>query len=167
MLKPDTLAQSLIAAQKRIQNLKPPFAPPAPLMALTVAAEYAKAYDDWVNASSPLAGGVLSIITPGSKDLITASLVSVPLMAGWVPGLIAYWTPVVWAGPGYIPANPTVAAAISGMAAPLAVLFVPPPLFTSQEAFATALATILYTFTLLVTVTGTTAAGVATPLPIL
>ncbi len=90
--------------------------------------------------------------TPGNLATLSALLVQ-NLMTGWTPGLLAYWTPVNWVGPGFIPVNPTVPVILSGIAAPLAATLA---IKTNREDAAKRIASILHSYTVQITVVTTT-----------
>lgn len=165
-LEKDALAAKFVEAFARIRALKNPGPPPPPLLPLAVAKELALAYHDWVSSSSPKAGGALSIVTPGQPSVLETALSAAPLLAGWTPGLQAYWGPVTWAGPGYEPAAPTIPASLSGIAPELAVLMAPPPKVKNEEEFADKLAVILHKYTTMLEVTATKKGGSPSPVPV-
>lgn len=138
-----------------------------PLMDPRIAKILAGAYDSWVVDSVPLAGGVLTVVTPGLPSTIAAALVLTPNFAGWTPGLIAYWSTVTWGNnPLFSLVNPTIAAGISGLSSPMAAYFAAPTA-SSQADAADRIADLLYTYTVTVQVTATTIAGVVSAVPVL
>lgn len=133
-----------------------------PLMQEPVANALARAYHTW--AGDALAGGM----TPsgGDPSVIAGPLIGVPLMAGWGPGVTAYWTAVVWATPT-VSTGVSIPATLSKISLDLvAQLFTPPfpnpssP--QSKEEFADKLAGILFDNTTAMMVTMTVTAGGAT-----
>lgn len=142
---------------KKAENGSPP------LIDSSVAKALASAYDTY--ASKALAGA-LTISVPGQKSILEQAF-KAPAFAGVTAGLLAYWTPVLWAGAGFIPANPTVPVALAGLSTPLSLLLKGPapanmPLFASQ------LALLLHTYTsmLIVTATTTSTPPVVSPIPV-
>lgn len=112
------LAQNIKDAfEKTFDVIKGEVAGSPPLIPQVVANNLAQAYDSYVKSGAPLAGALM-MATPGNLASLSAAMVQ-NMMRGWTPGLLSYWTPVIWAGPGFIPANPTIPAALSGIAAPL------------------------------------------------
>ena len=113
-----------------------------------VAKSLAAAYDDWVTQAVPLAG-VLSISLPGQKSVLETPF-ALPNFTGLGPGIILYWTPVMWAGPAFIPSNPfspPSLLSLTGIAADIAAFVAGPKPTTSDDA-ANQIATILYTYTM-------------------
>jgi hypothetical protein len=161
-LQKSSLKSNLVSAFNDIKKNKHPGGPKLPKMSLFAATRLAKAYDDWVNSSVPLAGA-LTISVPGQPSLLAALLVA-PLMAGWAPGLLAYWSPVMWAGAGFAPANPTIPAALAGIAPEMAAQM--GNMASSIDDIADKIATILHKYTTQLQVTATTLAGVASTLPV-
>jgi hypothetical protein len=92
-----------------------PSVPPHPSTPNEVCAALAEAYDNWVISSVAMAGA-LTIVSPGMKSALQTSLVA-PLLSGFGPGFAAYWSPVVFAGPGFIPANPVIPISTAASAA--------------------------------------------------
>lgn len=167
MLDQEELKKQLMAAFDRIKKNKDIPVPSSPLLSPFAANELAMAYDTWIKNTPPKAGGALSISSPGQTSLLAASLASIPLMAGWAPGLLAYWTPVLWKGPGFSAApNPTIPAGILALAVPLATLISPPPKVTSEDAFAAELAGILYAGTKIGIIVTATPDATGTPAPV-
>lgn len=75
----------------------------------------ASAYDSWIKLSVP-AAGALVISAPGVMGSLVSSLRASRLV-GFEAGLIAYWAPVMWSGPGFIPMNPTDTSGLVGLSA--------------------------------------------------
>jgi len=128
---------------------------PMPLMPPPLAAAFAQAYHEW--AMTAMANVMHP--SPGVPDVIAAQLVLVPLMAGWGPGTIAYWSMVSWNLEG-IATGVTIAANMAAVSAQLlAEIFTPPfPNNSSpktKEEFADKLATILDMHTRMIQVTQT------------
>jgi hypothetical protein len=94
-----------------------PQTPPHPSIPNEVCAALTEAYDNWVVSSVPMAGA-LTVVSPGLKSALQ-SLLAMPLLAGFGPGFAAYWSPVIFAGPGFIPTNPVVPISVSASAAGL------------------------------------------------
>lgn len=127
----------------------------SPQIGVSVAQALAQAYDNYVKAGQPLAGALIISVPPVPSGL--ASALVAPNFAGWAPGLITYWTPVIFAGPGFIPVNPTIPAALSGITSPLAaVLKANQTGKSSIDDSADQIASILHSFTIQVMVTTTT-----------
>lgn len=176
-LQKDALKQNFLRvfsdiSSGKIKTSSPPV-PPPPALCLEAAQALSDAYDRWVKGSNPMAGPLTSIVVPGASAGLTASLV-LPLFTGWGPGFLAYWTPVMFAGPGFIPVNPIVpvstAAAVAGITAEMALLVSPASLPTapqSLEQTADVLSTILHRWTLSLQVLGTTLAGVPSTFPLM
>lgn len=157
-LSKSALKSGILAAFQKIKSN--PGQALAPNMSLPVARELADAYHTY--ASTAMAGST-TITIPGQASTLAGVLSSVPLFLGWGPGMLAYWSPVMFGGPGFIPSNPTVAAAIVGATAEIALLL-PPNIITirTEEEFAEKLSTILDRWTKLVMVVTTT----TTPTPV-
>lgn len=165
-LQQSLLKKELLKSFKEIQEMGDPGGPPPPLMAFKVAESLANAYHRWVSTSSPMAGP-LTISVPGQPTLLASSLSSMPLMQGWGPGLLSYWTGVVWGNaPGFIPTNPTIAAPVLGVVPEIAILMVPPPKVESEDDFAEKFSTILSRYTKLIQVTATTVSGFPSVVPV-
>jgi hypothetical protein len=115
----------------------------------------ASAYDNYVISGQPLAG-VLKISVPPVRATLVPFL-SAPSLAGFVPGLSAYWSPVIWTGPGFIPTNPTIALPSPTLANDiLSVLRDSVQLRLSSTDVADRIASLLHTYTTSITVTATT-----------
>ncbi len=151
-LSKSTLESNILSAFNETFNIiKGNVSGTPPLIPSPVANNLAKAYDDYVKSGSPKAGA-LSMATPGNLATLSSLMVQ-NMMTGWTPGLIAYWTPVNWVGPGFIPANPTVPAILSGIAAPLAATLATK---SNREDAAKRIAAILHSYTVQITVITTT-----------
>jgi hypothetical protein len=152
-LSSDTLKSSLIQALQKTFNEDPEnIAWDPPNIPIVVANSLADAYDSYVSSGSPTAG-TLSIVSPGIKSVLASALIA-PLMTGWAPGLIAYWTPVVWTGPGFIPINPTIPVPLAGIAPEISSMLSEGP--QSLEDATDKISKILHKYTTLLTVTATT-----------
>lgn len=126
-----------------------------PLMPIELAQELSKQYHEW--ASSAIAGGMIPV--GGNHSLIASQLSSMPLMSGWAPGLISYWTAVSWNAPT-ISTGVSIPVALVKISADIVSQFIAPPnpsAFSPQsiDEFADRLATILHSGTLLLQVTQT------------
>lgn len=144
-----------------------------PLLSMPVAAKLASAYSDY--AGKAIASGM----TPsgGSSSTIASELVKLPLMAGWTLGLTKFWGAVTFAGPGFIPKNPTIPVGITISLAPALTAYMntlvssmssPSPIKQTKDMFAENLANLLHNATMTVIVTGTTTSAppVVSPLPL-
>ena len=154
------LKQNILNAMNKIKASKESDIT-SPLLSSVDAQAYADAYHSY--AASAMAG-IATIAIPGQASALKGPLMGMPLFTGWGPGLVAYWTPVMFTGPGYIPVNPTIAAGAIGASAEIALLL--PPNKTNvktEEEFADKLATILDSWTKKVMVTLTT---LPTPVPV-
>ena len=146
------LKSGILAAMRSVKNNPGPSS--APNMSPAVAREFANAYHSY--AAAAMAGST-TITVPGQASTLAGSLSAVPLFLGWGPGMLAYWSPIAFGGPGFIPVNPTVAAAVVGATAEIALLLPPNSIENrTEEEFAEKLSTVLDKWTKLVMVTTTT-----------
>lgn len=141
-----------------------------PLISQEVAMKLALAYDQYAKLAN---AGPLLPATPGNITGLASQLSSLPLFSGWGPGLVLYWTPVMFSGPGFIPVNPTVAAGASVASAQIASYL--SPIISSigsskqtEDQFLESLSSILHsaTQTVIVTATTTTAPPVVSTIPV-
>lgn len=145
--------------------------PGPPNIPTSLADKFADAYDQYAAGAKTI--GPLAQIVPGLKTGLAGSL-NLPMFAGWGPGLIAYWAPVQYAGPGFIPVNPVAPSQTAAFASIITELG--PTLFKdmtdgkkSAADAADKIATILhkYTLKLMVTTTTTSAPPVIATVPVL
>lgn len=125
-------------------------ADPPVMIPRRVASLLAEAYHEY--AISAQAGPAVSMVVPPSPSVLESALVA-PMLAGWAPGLAAYWAPVIWTGPGLIPVNPTVPAAVLGVAPEVLGLL---SSLSPEDLFLDRLSEILHRYTGQVLVTTTT-----------
>lgn len=164
-LSASTLSDGLTRAfKKTFDTVKGSVDGSPPNIPKVVADELAAAYDGYVTSGSPKAGA-LSIVIPGIPASLGSAMVA-PMMAGWFPGLVAYWTPVIWTGPGFIPINPTIPAALSGIAPEISKFLAGGS--HSLEESADKISEILHKYTTQLMVTATTVppASVVTIVPV-
>lgn len=147
-----TLTQNIIGVFQDGLKIKTATAGSPPLIDRSVAKALADAYDSYIKSGAPKAGS-LSISVPGNVSALEQALTPT-MMAGWSPGLLSYWSPVMWAGPGFIPANPTIPVAMAGVT-PEVIPVVSTP-STSMENVASRIAAILHKYTMQIKVTSTT-----------
>lgn len=115
----------------------------------------ASAYDNYVLAGQPLAG-ILQISVPPVKASLTA-VMTMPSLAGFPAGLPAYWAPVIWTAPGFIPVNPTIPTPPGSMVSDiLNILTSAVEKKSSAEDVADQVSSILHTYTTGLLVTATT-----------
>jgi len=134
------LKQNILNAMNKIKASKESDVT-SPLLSSVDAQAYADAYHSY--AASAMAG-IATIVVPGQASALKGPLMGMPLFTGWGPGLVAYWTPVMFTGPGYIPVNPTIAVGAIGASAEIALLLPPNKIdIKTEEEFAGKLATIL------------------------
>lgn len=169
-LTKDGLKRKLLGVFEGIEKGEIPVSfppvPPPPLMAKEVAAALARAYDAWVGESSPTAVG-LTIVSRGSHLALAAQLSALPLMAGWTPGLVSYWTATTWGNnPLFVPVNPTFSAALVGLGPELAAFVLPPPKVSSKEEAADRIAEMLHKYSMQIKVSAISVTGAASALPI-
>lgn len=133
-----------------------------PNIVSSVAKELAGAYHSY--ASKIMAGPLTPISFPMLSILETS--LEPHRMIGWGTGLMSYWTPVMWKGPGFIPANPTIPGIISAAGPEVFSLF--SNTIPSLEECADRIASILhkYTMQLKVLATTTTVPPVVSILPV-
>lgn len=167
-LSKTSLAEAFVAFLKRVSSGEVSIKQnTVPLMPKEVADGLAQAYHDWTR--SALAGGMLPI--GGDPSVISAQLQLFPLMAGWGPGTVAYWSSVLWALPG-VSNGVTIPVTMAKVSVDiLAELFTPPfPNSSSPksvEEFADKLAGILYSNTTSLIVTQTViSTGITAPVPV-
>lgn len=162
-LSKNVLKNNLIYAFNNIKTAKKPEfkVQLAPLQPPAVAREFAIAYHRY--AAMATAGALPLQISRGSIDALAGPLMTIPLWAGWGPGFLAYWTPVAFTGPGFLPANPilppTIAAGAGLITAEILAGILNPTNMTSsntEEAVADKLATILHKYTTQLQVLATT-----------
>lgn len=79
----------------------------------SAADKLSSAYDDY--ASQALAGALTPTGLKPIKATLMGLMVGQQLHDGFDKGLLAYWGPVMWAGPGFIPLNPTIPAGLAGV----------------------------------------------------
>jgi len=103
------LTQKIEDAYKKIQDGKG--SDVTPKISDDAASALAGAYDDWINQAG-FPTPPISFVSPPQKSALQQSL-TLPLFAGWGPGLVAYWSPSTIAGPGFIPVNPLAPATIA------------------------------------------------------
>lgn len=108
----DTLKSALLNALDESSKIEGPPASDPLSIPTKVAKSLAAAYHSY--ASTTLALPMVSRVVPASLSSLESALTTFK-MAGWEPGLIAYWSPVTWTGPGFIPVNPMVVASLSGI----------------------------------------------------
>lgn len=144
--------------------------PGPPLIPVNLAQAFADAYDKYAQGAKTI--GPLTQVSPGVTPGLAGSLV-LPMFAGWGPGLIAYWSPVTYAGPGLIPVNPVIAS-VPAAFGPI-VTELGPTLFKdmtdgkkSADDVADKIATILHKYTgkLLVLTTTTSVPPVVAMVPV-
>lgn len=130
----------------------------------------ASAYHSYVLGVSP---GPFTFVTPPVPASF-ASALPPPFFAGLPAAFVAYWSPVTWVAPGFIPANPTVAAGgavVIASALPTLLFSAPgvPVRRDSFSEFADDLAEVLHAATLAVVITSTTTSAppVVAPVPLL
>jgi hypothetical protein len=118
-----------------------------------VAKALASAYDSYANAA---VAGELSISVPGQVSLLEEGFAT-SMFVGVGPSILSYWTPVIWEGTGFIPANPMAPSSLTALAS------IAPDIVTlisqnagSIEDFAGDLASILHKYTSKLQVTATT-----------
>lgn len=120
-------------------------------------------------AKNAMAGPLTPDGLPGVASILEAAMTGQPLDAGLDTGCLAYWSPVMWKGPGFIPMNPTIPAGLSGLKADLTAAF---KKLTADKASvsdaADEIAKILHTYTTKLQVTATTVppASVVSTLPV-
>lgn len=115
-------------------------------------------------ASLALVDAGFSQVTPATPSPMQAAMIGQPLDAGFESGMTAYWTPVTWTAPGFIPVNPTNPAGISGVASDLKSAF--KDLTDGKASVSDAadrIATILHTYTQKVMVNTTTVPPASVP----
>ena len=163
-LSKSDLKANILTAFRNVKSSPGPLT--APLMSPIVANQLANAYHKYALAGM---AGALKAIVPGQPAALGGPLAAVPLFLGWGPGLLAYWTPVIFAGPGFIPANPTVPAAVVGVTADIVLLLPPNPIkIKTEEEFADKLATALdlWTKKIMVITTTVSVPPVVAPMPL-
>lgn len=164
-LEKGVLEESLLKAFMKIKQTKgsPGL---APLISPPVALELANAYHEYAQKAI---AGPLSLASPGVPAALAGILSAIPLFAGWGPGLLAYWTPVTFAGPGFIPVNPTVPVAVIGASAEIILMLPPNPIkIKTEEEFVQKFAEILHKYTtqVMVVATTTTVPPVVSTIPV-
>ena len=120
-LSKDTLKSNILQAYNDILDGKITFDnppdPAPPGMSKQLAAALADAYDKYAKQAQ---AGALTVSVPGVKATLESNLKGSEEYGGWAVGVGLYWAPVMFAGGGYIPANPvvptTVTTVISGIA---------------------------------------------------
>lgn len=143
--------------------------PKPPAIPDQVAQALADAYDKY--ALGAKAVPPLTQVTPGVVAGLAKALVA-PSMAGWAPGLLAYWSPVTYGGPGFIPVNPVAPSvgALSGISAEINDLFFKNLTNSkaSADEVAGKIAGILHKYTtmLMITATTTSVPPVVTQMPV-
>jgi len=159
-LSKDTLKSNILKAYNDAMNgtiqFDNPPQPPPPGLSKQMAGALAKAYDDY--AKQAQAGALTTIATPGLKSALEQNLTGCEDYSGWAIGVGLYWAPVMFAGGGYIPANPmlpvTVTALIVGISGEM-----PGYIKTTRSSVDQAagdLATLLHSWTTKLQVTTTT-----------
>ncbi len=163
-LEKSTLEKALLKAFMKIKETNSPGF--APLLSPGVALALAEAYHEYAKDAS---AGPLVVASPGIPSALAGILSVIPLFAGWGPGLLAYWTPVTFAGPGFIPVNPTIPVAVVGVTAEIVLMLPPNPIKISSETeFVQKFADILHRYTtqIMVTATTTSAPPVVSTIPV-
>lgn len=159
-LSKETLRSKFVGVFEDVQNrvikIPNPSVVPVPLIPIQVANALALAYHEWAQAA--IAGGMIPV--GGNPTLISSQLSTLPMMAGWGPGLAAYWAATVWSS---VPPGTMVGVSIPAIMAKNSadiVLRLLTPFASgiapkSKEEFADTLADILSSNTKMMTVTQT------------
>lgn len=142
--------------QNRIIQVPNPPITPVPLIPVPVANALASAYHTWAQGAT--AGGMTPV--GGNPALISSQLSTLPMMAGWGPGLAAYWLATTWSS---VPPGTMVGVSIPAIMAKNSLdivtrILTPATIGTtpqSKEEFADILADILSSNTKMMTVTQT------------
>lgn len=164
MLIKSVLKSKIKQALEDTAKVKDSEAGAPPMIHSKAAKAIAAAYDDYASQAQ---AGPLLISVPGQKILIEQGL-SAPSFAGLGPAILLYWTPIMWAGAGFIPANPTIPVALSGIAPEIAAMIAGTKP-DSMDTFADKLSTILHTYTgqLMVLATTTSIPPVVSTIPVM
>lgn len=139
---------------------------PIVMMHKNVADALANEYHKW--AQGVLAGGMKGL--GGNPQVISTQLQALPLMTGWGPGTVSYWTMTTWQLPG-VSTGVSIAPPLAKTSADIAVSFNPASILSmapnSRFQFADRLAGILQSNLSLLTVTQTIiSTGITSVVPV-
>lgn len=165
LLQP-SLAQLIRGAYDDSVSAATPAPGSPPNVPLAVAERLGRAYDSYART---VLAPVLTVVTPPNLPGLVAALTA-PMLSGWAPGLVAYWTPVTFFGPGLIPVNPIDPSSLASLAPIVSTgvvqaLAPPFPATTAEAAARMASALHSATLSLRVITTTTTVPPVVAPVP--
>lgn len=164
MLSQELLKNNLKEAFSTIKANPGPLT--APLMSPIVSSQLANAYHRY--AITATAGPLVQVVS-GNPAVLASQLSALPMMGGWQTGLVLYWTPVMFTGPGFIPLNPIVPASLSTAGAAISALLAESfSTSMSEDVFCLRLSGVLHTVTsgLIVTSTTISTPPVIAPVPV-